>query len=158
MNVTLTRCDVASKQTLHHLYQFYLHDLSAFTDELQVEADGAFDTSHIDIFWEKEPLHPFLVRADGKVAGFALVAGRPYAPEGADYSMVEFFILKRYRRQGVGREAARLVFDQFRGAWDVYELEANLPAIRFWNGLISEYTEGRYTVLENGHRQRFTTP
>ena len=158
MNVTLTRCDAGTRQTLHHLYQFYLHDLSAFTDELQVESDGAFDTSHIDIFWQKESLHPFLIWADGKVAGFALVAGRPYAPEGADYSMVEFFILKRCRRQGVGREAARLVFDQFRGVWDVYELEANLPAIRFWNGLISEYTEGRYTVLENGHRQRFTTP
>jgi predicted acetyltransferase len=149
-------CNEGCKQVIHNLYQLYLHDLSSFTEENKIEQNGLFQTEHINVFWEKESLFPYLIYVDMKVCGFALVAGHPYAPEGADYSLVEFFVIREERRTGVGREAARLIFDSFRGTWDVYEVESNRPAVAFWTSVITEYTHDVFEVLSSGNQQRFS--
>jgi predicted acetyltransferase len=156
MNVTVSVCKRHEMQTLHNLYQFYLHDLSSFTDANTLEPNGRFDTRHIDVFWEKESLFPYLIYDDGRIAGFALVAGEPYSSEGSDYSLAEFFVLRQNRLRGVGRMAAHLVFDEFHGVWDVYQMPANQPAIKFWTEAIHQYTHGNFNVLEDGNRQRFS--
>lgn len=55
-------------------------------------------------YWEKEDHHPFLIRADGEVAGFAMV--RPYSDERGRMEIGEFFVLRKLKRRGIGRQAA----------------------------------------------------
>ena len=76
---------------------------------------------------------------------------------GMDYRMSEFFILRRSRRSGVGKQAAYLVFDRFPGLWELSELPKNTGAIAFWRRIIGEYTSGQYEeTLNNGAvRQTF---
>jgi predicted acetyltransferase len=68
--------------------------------------------------------------------------------------MAEFFVMCKYRRAGVGSEAARLVFAQLPGEWQVRQEESNAAATIFWRGAIPvEFDEAR----KEGRRvQRFS--
>ena len=46
--------------------------------------------------------------------------------------MADFFILRRYRRYGVGTEAARQIWSRYPGPWEVRVMEANKAAHEFW--------------------------
>jgi predicted acetyltransferase len=59
--------------------------------------------------------------------------------------MAEFFVMRKYRRRGVGRQVAGQIFDMFPGQWSLYQKEDNLPAQSFWRCVIAEYTQGAYT-------------
>jgi predicted acetyltransferase len=83
---------------------------------------------------------PFLVRADDKLAGFALIRQLSEA----HLDMGEFFILRKHRRTGLGAHVARDMFDRFPGTWEVRELPPNLPAQSFWRKIISDYTDGKF--------------
>ena len=50
--------------------------------------------------------------------------------------MSEFFILRKHRRRGVGRQAAAAVFSQHPGTWEVAIARKNLQAISFWRGVV----------------------
>jgi predicted acetyltransferase len=75
-------------------------------------------------------------------------------------SISEFFVMRKYRKKGVGRAAAIEVFDMFPGLWEVLQHEANVPAQRFWEEVIGAYTGGHYVrgpvVTEDWEGQSIT--
>jgi predicted acetyltransferase len=131
---------------VRNLFALYAHDMSEFVD-LDVEDDGRFVIPvSLASYWEgpdASARHPFLVRADGKLAGFALV--RRIAARPASYDMGEFFILRKYRRTGLGRHVAYGLFDRFPGDWEVREIPSNTVAQTFWRRIIADYTRGAFT-------------
>ncbi len=103
----------------------------------------------------------YLVHADGVLAGFALVRDGAYFAGDGTRDISEFFILRRHRRQGIGAEVARRMFDAFPGKWEVTQLARNVEAQTFWRRVIGEYTRGRYVEQPRpdgrGVMQRFDT-
>ncbi len=92
---------------LANLLELYVHDFSAFLD-VELGPDGRFGYPNLDLYWSKPGRHPFLIRVDGKIAGFLLVKkGSEFSGNHSVLDMAEFFILRRYRRQGIGTEVAR---------------------------------------------------
>ena len=127
---------------LANLFPLYIHELSAFTD-FDVDDDGLFRAPpSFAAYWQEAERHPFLLRAQAKIAGFALI--RQMESEPLTFDMGEFFVLRRYRRFGVGRTAACALFDRFPGFWEVRELVDNLPAQGFWRRIIADYTGGDF--------------
>jgi predicted acetyltransferase len=53
-------------------------------------------------------------------------------------------VLRRHRRRGVGREAAALLFDRFRGPWEIRQRAENPLATLFWRRAVAAYTGGGY--------------
>jgi predicted acetyltransferase len=131
---------------VRNLFAIYIHDMSEFVD-LDVGDDGAFAIpGSLAGYWEgpdASERFPFLIRVEGKLAGFALI--RRIAADPVTYDMGEFFILRKYRRTGIGRAAARELFGQFAGAWEVRELPANSSAQTFWRRVIAEYSHDAFT-------------
>jgi predicted acetyltransferase len=131
---------------VRNLFALYAHDMSEFVD-VNVDDDGRFviPASLTTYFEGPEAARrfPFLVRADGSLAGFALV--RQLATDPAIYDMGEFFILRKYRRAGLGRQVACTLFDRFAGPWEVRELPSNAPAQAFWRRIIADHTGGAFT-------------
>jgi len=129
---------------LRRLMSLYVYDFSELIG-LDVEEDGAFELPELTPYWRDPWRHPFFIRADGKLAGFALVHGRSRLT-GADgiHDMAEFFVLRKYRRRGVGEQAARELFGRFPGPWEVRERSANLDAIAFWRRVIDRHTGGQF--------------
>lgn len=137
MDIEVTQIAVEDKHILANLLELYLHDLSEF-DGQEVGRDGRYGYAYMNDYWREADRHPYFIRANGRLAGFALVR---VVPDGGarQAQMAEFFVLRKYRRQGVGETAARYLFDAFPGPWVVSELESNPEAQRFWRAVIKRY-------------------
>jgi len=132
---------------LTRVYPFYLHDLSEYDDGYyRLDGEGRWQPDHLPSWLEEEGDYPFVILAGGERVGCALVneAPSPHLGRGVDFRMAEFFVLRRHRRAGIGREAVRVLFDRFRGRWEITELPRNALAIGFWRRVIAEYSGGHY--------------
>jgi nucleoside triphosphatase len=140
--VEVIAAEPSDQQVLANLLQLYLYDLSEF-DAAQPGLDGRYGYSYLESYWTEPGRHPFLVRVKGQTAGFVLVCT---VSAGADplHSVAEFFVLRSYRRRGVGRAVAQRIFERFPGRWQVKQHAANLPAQAFWRRVIGQYTQGRF--------------
>ena len=103
MNVQLVEASLEQKPVLHRLMQLYLHDTSEFTGD-DVNQEGLFTYRYFDEYWAEPDRVPFLVYCDAALAGFVLVNTYTVAlAPGAGRSIAEFFIMRKYRRRGVGQ-------------------------------------------------------
>ncbi len=133
---------------LENMLSLYLHDLSPYTGAT-IGDDGRFAYPYLDRYWSEEGKAegraPFIVIAEGELAGFALRNSHSRLGRSTPVnSVAEFFVLRRWRGQGVGRHAARALFDRFPGTWEVAQLRTNDPAHAFWLQVIDDYTDHRF--------------
>lgn len=142
MSLTIDRATLDEKPVVERLLQLYLHDFSAFAasdgPHGDVEADGRFAYPQLESYWMASDRVPLLIRRAGALAGFALVNG--HAPSGArvDHAMAEFFILRKYRRGGLGTRAAREIIHARPGIWEIGVAAYNAPAIAFWRAALDD--------------------
>jgi predicted acetyltransferase len=153
----------AERAALENLVQLYCHDWSELTP-LDVGADGRYAALALGPYWTDSGRHALLLRLSEKLAGFALVAEHSHLTGAAGvFDMAEFFVLRAYRRQGIGLAAAHTLFDRFRGPWEVRQRDENVAATAFWRRAIGAYTGDHYTELRwngpewTGLVQRFST-
>lgn len=130
---------------LANLMQLYTYEFSNLLD-LDVGEDGRFAERDLAEFFRAPARRVFFIRAGGKLAGFAIVDHRSrLSGEEGVADMAEFFVLRRYRRQGIGERAAVLAFAGAPGKWEVRQLASNHAATAFWRKVIGRYTGDRYT-------------
>ncbi len=144
MDVQVEAAGPDERERVAALFELYCYDFSEILD-LDVAEDGRFKLPALDAYWSDPGHHPFLIRVDAKLAGFALVQERSRltGDEGVR-DMAEFFVMRRYRRHGVGARAAASLFDRFRGSWEVRQRPENQDATAFWRRAIARYTAGRF--------------
>jgi predicted acetyltransferase len=149
----MTRVDVipvaaADEPTFAAVYQFYRYDFTEFTNE-DVDDDGQFhDEARVNKYLSDARHSSFLFRADGRLAGLAVVRQADAVDGSGDVTdMEQFFVMRRYRRQGIGEAAAIWLFDRHPGRWQVRERHNNLPAQRFWRTIIGRYAGGRFDEI-----------
>ncbi|MGO9873352.1 MAG: GNAT family N-acetyltransferase [Acidimicrobiia bacterium] len=146
LEVEIAAATVGDKIAIRHLLELYVYDFSDFTD-WDVDEHGLFGYRYLDHYWTEPDRHPFMIRVNGRIAGFAFVrSGRPH-------DMAEFFVLRKYRGRGVGVQAARSLFANFPGDWQVRQLAANAPATAFWRVAIP--VPFRENTDEKGSVQHF---
>ena len=124
---------------LANLLELYAHDFSEFHGIVLGE-DGRFGYKSLPFYWSEPNRHPFLVRIDDKLAGFALVKkGSEISGKEHVWDMAEFFVVRGYRRHGFGSRIAHEVWKGFPGAWEVRVMQANISALPFWGHAISTF-------------------
>ena len=142
MNVDSRTPSRSERSLIRRMMELYLHDFSEF-DGTDLDEHGQFGYGDLDYFWF-EPTHAaFLVTVDEKLAGFVLVDNEVVL-DGSERSITEFFVLRKYRRQGVGQQVATAVFNQFPAKWEVRVIAENLPAQTFWRQVIAGYTGNQF--------------
>lgn len=125
---------------LANLLELYGYDFSGF-HSLEVGSDGRFGYKCLPLYWSEPGRHPFLVRVDGKLAGLVLVKrGSEVSGNEAVWDMAEFFIMRGYRRRGIGTQVAHQVWRGFPGLWEVRVMQSNVSAHHFWEQAISTFT------------------
>jgi predicted acetyltransferase len=147
MHIAVDPAAFQEKIILRHLLELYRYEFSAFDGE-DVDDVGLFGYRYLDHYWTEPDRLPFLIRVDGRLAGFALL-WLPADPGGgaAPNDIAEFFVLRKYRRLGVGRAVAVRLFGRFPGTWQVRELAENTAAQTFWRAVIGAYAGSRYTEI-----------
>ena len=129
MDVEVVEALDEDRTVVRRLLQLYHYDFSEF-DGSDVNRHGEYLHVHFDEYWTDSDRKAFLFRVDGVLAGLALVfTGEPH-------DMAEFFVMRKYRRRGVGAQAAAALFGQFPGRWTVRQHLANPAATAFWRRAI----------------------
>ncbi|HEV8586275.1 MAG TPA: GNAT family N-acetyltransferase [Methylomirabilota bacterium] len=129
--------------------QLYIYDLGG--DRWTPERDGTYAPPRWHRrFWRRRGQHHFMMRVDGRPAGFALVRDRADFAGAGVREIAEFFVLAPYRGRRFGTRAALQIFATFPGRWEVSVLTWN-PAQRFWRRIIRRVAAGRVVASRRRH-------
>lgn len=127
------------ESVIANLLELYAHDFSEYV-ELRLGPDGRFGYERLRLYWEEPGRHPFIIRADGQLAGFAFVRkGSEISDDAEVWDMAEFFVARGFRRRGVGMRAARELWRRFPGRWEVRVIDRNRKAKEFWQRAVEEF-------------------
>ena len=135
----------ADRLPIYRMLELYQHDLSHIWDQ-DLDIHGEYGYA-LDRYWDKQGCYPFVATAEGKYVGFALVDSSVRVGT-AGHWMDQFFVLKKYRRQGAGRVLAKSVFAALPGSWEVGQMPENHAAQIFWREVIDQYTGSRFKEHE----------
>lgn len=122
-------------ELIRNLYQFYAYESSDWEQE-DVEVDGRFyiHDEHLARYWEEPQWSANLILADGFIAGFMLIE-RSELPGMEALELADLFILKKYRRRGLGRALATEVLMNPAHAWLVRFYREDEAALAFWRAV-----------------------
>ena len=144
MEIELIEVQETEKSVLRNLMELYAYDFSEF-DEADVNGHGLYGYTYFDYYWTEEERAPFFIKVDGRLAGFVLVNEYCYlVKEPGTKSIAEFFVMRKYRRKGIGKSVAVMVFNKFPGKWEIIQHGENAPSQVFWEEVIRTYTNGNY--------------
>jgi predicted acetyltransferase len=147
MDTTVSPASAADESVLRNLAQLYAYDFAEVMG-WDIPDSGRFPDAIVDGCFDGGQRHPFLLRAGGRLAGFAIVDTRSrLSGEEGVFDMAEFFVARTVRRRGVGSAAARALFDRFGGRWEVRQTPRNAAALAFWRRVIGEYTGGAFNEV-----------
>lgn len=146
--VNLVEVPYDQKFILKQLLELYEYDFSEFNNN-DVNEYGMYGYKYLDHYWTEDSRHPFFIKANGQLAGFVLINGFCYLYENVQaHAIAEFFVMRKYRRYGIGKTAATQVFDQFKGNWEVLQHGNNDASKLFWKNVIHTYTSGSYEIKD----------
>ncbi len=152
MNLLIEKVPFSEKETLENLYSLYLHDLSEYTNDLEVSTNGLYVYDSIDMLWSNDGIQPYFIKSDEKLVGFILLLKRPFLQNNHDVCINDYFICKNYRRKGLGKKALSILFEENKGKYVMMELAQNQPAIAFWRKTLSQlglpYIEEKKVIEE----------
>lgn len=129
MQIEVVRAADDDQTVVRRLLQLYHYDFSEF-DDCDVNSHGEYLHRYFDEYWMDPDREALLFRVDGAWAGLALLfTGEPH-------DIAEFFVMRKFRRRGVGRYAAARIFERHPGDWTVRQQLANRAATTFWRRAI----------------------
>lgn len=130
------------------MLQLYLHDLSPYSRE-DLNAQGEYNYPYFTEYWHESDRQSYSIRLFEKLVGFVFVNSYNILSD-SEYSIAEFFILRLYRRQGIGKIAASEIFNQNPGIWETRVLPTNQGAYKFWKQIIINYAGLNHKELIKG--------
>ncbi len=145
MQIELVRTTVEQLPLIANLYQYYAYESSDWEEE-EVEPDGRFylHEPHLVRYWQEPEWSAELILADGFIAGFLLIERSELAGIDA-LEFADLFILRKYRRQGIGRLLAQQVLNRG-GTWLVRLYAQDQLAMAFWRSIQAELPLGSRQV------------
>lgn len=163
--VELEAISVDRRPALESMLQLYIHDFTDYwigQDRGELLESGQFESDpRLGLYWIEPDRSAWFIRADGHLAGFALL--NRHSPSGVptDYAVAEFFVVRKHRRAGVGFEAARQLIATRPGQWEIAVVRANVGAQSFWRRVatgVSPQVDEQHLADErwNGAILRFT--
>jgi predicted acetyltransferase len=165
MEIRVVAAKKSDQLALGSLFQLYSYDFSEILPLHVDDGTGRFEEGSLDAYWIDAWRFPFLLRAAGHLAGFALVHSKSRLSDADDvWDMAEFFVLRGYRRTGLGTAAAHQIFAAHEGPWEVRQRTENVAATAFWRKLIGGYAGSDLTEewfddeRWRGPVQRFRSP
>lgn len=147
MDLQLVTIKEQERKILENLFSYYIYDMTEYMKwNPDHEGKFSYDSSKFDVYWEQEDHTPFFIYVDSELAGFVLV--RLYPSDLSTYDVSQFFVLRKFKGQGVGKEALAKVVRIFPGKWQIRVLLENSGALRFWKSAVSNIVGERYSLIK----------
>ena len=140
MKLEVLKAKEEQKPILANLLELYAYDFTEFCD-FDIGNNGFYGYEYLPLYWTDQNRFPYLIYVENKLAGFVFVQiGSPISKDTEVWDIAEFFIMKKYKRQGVGTAVALKIWQQFNGDWQVRVLAENQIAKSFWLQAIKKFT------------------
>jgi predicted acetyltransferase len=140
-NITLRAATAADRELLGNLLELYIHDLSALFPQVQLGADGRFGYPALPQYLAGASNRwAWLIEVEGNIAGFVLAQrGSPASDDPHVLDVAELFVLRRFRKEGVGSGAALALWQRLPGPWTVRVSPRNTGALAFWRATVARH-------------------
>ena len=150
MCISIEPIKITEKETLKNLSELYFYESSQHT-YMDINDLGLYDAlDDLDLYWTEKNRYPFFIKVDNRLAGFILIFNeRQIKKIETDYSIDEFFVMYKYKRQGIGKYCVKYILDSYNGKWQIWFHPKNENAKNFWIRTIDEYTNGNFELMEN---------
>jgi len=135
--------DRSGEPILQSLLQLYTHDFSehwAGTRKGDLNALGRFPDYPLESYWTDAGHSALLLRIEDQLAGFALLNRDGHSGRPVDANIAEFFVVRKYRRGGVGTRFAHGLFKMRSGSWEAAVARKNVGALLFWRRVAQGYS------------------
>ncbi|MGF6099031.1 GNAT family N-acetyltransferase [Pseudomonas sp. 18175] len=134
--VELIQTGPEEAELIRNLYQYYAYESSDWEQE-DVEVDGRFyiHDEHLARYWQDPQWSANLLLVDGYIAGFLLIENSELPGIDA-LELADLFILKRYRRKGIGRAIASQVLCSGAANWLVRFYDQDEVSQAFWRTVL----------------------
>jgi predicted acetyltransferase len=146
IQIRIEQIPAGKKDVAWRYLQFYLYEHAAFTDKAPV--DGVFEYPWFEAYWRDAAQRwPFWATVGGDVAALALVRRDI---EDGHCQMAEFFVVNRYRGQGLAGRFAADIIRRFPGPWKIDQALRNTRATVFWRRVLADFGDYGETPLDKG--------
>jgi len=160
-SVSVRAASSSERRSIESLVQFYSYEFI----RIEPPCSTRFDDQDcyppfvdLDRYWRIEGFRPLLIRAEERLAGFALINTHSRRGEKVEFNMAEFFIAREHRGRGVATEAVRLVMAQYAGRWEIAAAEHNMAAKMFWSRTLAATPNVSHLVQHEGDGDRWRGP
>jgi predicted acetyltransferase len=151
MHIQLIPASSEQLALIDNLYQFYAYESSDWEQE-DVETDGRFYVcqDYLKLYWQRPGWSAQLILLEGLIAGFLLIE-RSEIPGVNALEFADLFILKKYRRLGIGRALVEQVIVASQQPWLLSYYRQDPLAVPFWQTLLSELAFTSVQTLATAH-------
>ena len=148
MKVELKPVSFDEKEILRNLLEKYDYEFSQW-DKRDVNQLGLYGYQYLDYYWTEDKRWAYFILVDDKLAGFVMVIDLPEVHDReTDFQMAEFFVMYKYRRMGVGKQAFFKTLEMHQGRWQLKRHPGNSASVDFWDNVIYEYTKGQFELVK----------
>jgi predicted acetyltransferase len=137
-DVVVSRAAPEDLPRIENLMQFYNYDLSEWCP-VEFAHHGLYAIRPKAAYWAQAAVVPYKLQVGGHWAGFAVVDDE-VIDRSSQHNMGYFFVARRYRGLGIGLQLAATILREHPGRWEIYHLQGNQAARRFWPRAIASIT------------------
>jgi len=131
MQVKLRQVELEDREILANLLEKYDYEFSQY-DGRGVNKLGLIGYQYLDYYWTAKDRRAYFIDVDDNLVGFVMVCNhRDEGDPETDYQIAEFFVIYKYRRSGVGKQAFFQVLDKHKGRWGLGTHPKNVTAMNF---------------------------
>jgi len=144
MTIEIRPARVTERLIVRNLMELYQHDFSEL-DGTDLDEHGQYGYDDLDCFWINSGWSAYIIKVDDRWVGFVLTNDEVQTP-GNTRAIVEFFVVRKYRGRGVGREAAQLIMSRQPAKWEIRVIESNTAAQQFWGSLMNAVWPAKHQI------------
>jgi len=146
--IQLIPASLSDYSAIQNMARFYVYDMSEYMGSepgWEIPEDGLYECIDFKKYWESDSTaSPFLIKYKDELAGFVIL-DKKGSDDKVDFNMAQFFILRKFKKKGLGKFVAQSFFEKFKGLWEVNVMLENHGAYEFWKKIIADYAQGDFT-------------
>src|SRR5574344_1171636 len=148
MEIKIEKVKIEEKEILFNLLQFALYDGSHYYENT-INDKGLFDYKWFNNYFTDDDRDAFFIKSNKeKLVGFIMI-NKNLKVLNEGHSIAEFLILPSFRRHHIGKKAAAMILNLYKGNWEIEPLENSNEALHFWNNVVKEYTNNKFEYKED---------
>ena len=135
------------RELFWNIHQKYLYEMTNYYDD-EMDESGNYHYGYFDAYFTEPKRKAQLIYFNKRLVGFVMINPYSYLDENTDYVLAEFTIFPMYRKKHIAMDVTEMIFNQYKGSWEVKYHEMNIAAKGLWNKVCAKYSPRKININE----------